>query len=146
MTKLITDVDMPQTKSHLFPSKLTKYEQIEKNFQISKSSWIARFEYGYIIYYQDDIKKILTDKRWHNAMAFYAGINDPNDNEESEYYSKRRANVLINMEGEPVYGSNLDVIESALLIAIFALGICNCFPPAMACIAPRAYEEPVPMA
>jgi hypothetical protein len=100
MTKLITDVEMPQTKSHLFPSKLTKYEQIEKNLQISKSSWIARFEYGYIIYYQDDIKKILTDKRWHNAMAFYAGINDPIDSEETEYYKKRRSNILINMEGD----------------------------------------------
>ena len=100
MTTLVTDVDMPQTKSHLFPSKLTKYQQIEKNLEISKNTWIARFEYGYVIYHQDDIRKILTDKRWHNAMAFYAGINEPNDNEEAEYYRKKRTNILINMEGD----------------------------------------------
>jgi cytochrome P450 len=100
MTKLITDVEMPQTKSHLFPSKLTKYQQIEKNLEISKNTWIARFEYGYVIYYQDDIKKILTDKRWHNAMAFYAGVNEPGDTEEAEYYRKRRANNLLNIEGD----------------------------------------------
>lgn len=100
MTTLVTELDMPKTKSNLFPSKLNKYEQIEKNLAISKNSWIASFEYGYVIYHQDDIRKILTDKRWHNAMAFYAGINEPNDNEEAEYYRKKRTNILINMEGD----------------------------------------------
>lgn len=100
MTTLVTELDMPKTKSNLFPSKLNKYEQIEKNLAISKNSWIASFEYGYVIYHQDDIRKILTDKRWHNAMAFYAGINEPSDNEEAEYYRKKRTNILINMEGD----------------------------------------------
>lgn len=100
MTIVVTDVDMPQTSSHLFPSKLTKYEQIEKNVEISKSSWIARFEYGYVIFYQDDIKKILVDKRWHNVMAFYAGISDPDDIEDSGHYTKRRGSNLLNAEGD----------------------------------------------
>ena len=100
MTTVVTDVDMPQTTSSLFPSKLTKYEQTEKNVEISKSSWIARFEYGYAIYHKDDIKKILADKRWHSAMAFYAGTSDPSDSEDSEYFKKKRGSSLLNAEGD----------------------------------------------
>jgi len=100
MTIKITDVDMPKTQAHMFPSDITKYEQVEKNLEISKSSWIASFDFGYAIYFQDDIRKILSDKRWHNALAFYAGLNTPENVEDANFYKKRRMNILINMEGD----------------------------------------------
>lgn len=100
MTTLVSDLDMPKTKTNLLPSDLTKYEQIQRNLEIAKQSWIASFDFGYAIYHQDDIRKILSDKRWHNALAFYAGINAPDDTEEDEYFRKRRSNILINMEGD----------------------------------------------
>ncbi len=100
MTTLVSDLDMPKTKSNILPSKLTKYEQVEKNLEKAKESWIASFDFGYSIYHHDDIKKMLADKRWHNALAFYAGINAPEDTENAEYYRKKRTNILINMEGD----------------------------------------------
>ena len=100
MTTLVTDLDMPKTQANILPSDLTKYEQVEKNLEIAKNSWIASFDFGYAIYHQDDLRKMLSDKRWHNALAFYAGINAPEDTDNSEYYRKKRTNILINMEGD----------------------------------------------
>lgn len=100
MTILVTDLDMPKTKTNLLPSNLTKYQQVEANLEIAKKNWIASFDFGYAIYHQEDIKRILADRRWHNALAFYAGINSPKDTEEDAYFRKRRSSILINMEGD----------------------------------------------
>jgi cytochrome P450 len=100
MTKIISEVEMPRTKTTLLPSDLTKYQQVEENLKIAKESWIASFGYGYVLYNQEDIRKILTDKRWHNALRFYAATNTTGDVVEDEYYKKRRSNILINLEGD----------------------------------------------
>jgi cytochrome P450 len=99
MTKLVSELDMPKTQSNILPSEFTKYQQVENNLNIAKNSWIASFGFGYTIYHQDDIRSMLSDKRWHNALAFYSGVNSPDNTEEDEYYRKRRSNILINMEG-----------------------------------------------
>lgn len=91
---------MPKTKANMLPSKLTKYEQVEQNLSIAKESWIASFGFGYVIYTQEDIRKMLLDKRWHNALVFYAGVSTTGDEKEDEYYKKRRGNILINLEGD----------------------------------------------
>ena len=42
----------------------------------------------------------MLDKRWHNALAFYAAVNTTDEPEMDEFYKKRRSNILINLEGD----------------------------------------------
>ena len=98
--KLISEIDMPTTKTNILASDLTKYQQVEENLKIGKESWIASFGFGYVLYHQEDIRKILLDKRWHNALVFYAAVNKTDEPEKDEYYKKRRTNILINLEGD----------------------------------------------
>jgi cytochrome P450 len=100
MPTIVSDLNLPFVHSNLYETNLTKYEQIDNNLKIAKDCWIASFGFGYVIYEQKHIKAILADKRWHNALAFYAGINSPDDTDESKYYKKRRSAILINLEGD----------------------------------------------
>ena len=55
--KLISEIDMPTTKTNILPSDLTKYQQVEENLEISKKSWIASFGFGYVLYNEEDIPR-----------------------------------------------------------------------------------------
>lgn len=96
----VNDLEMPTTQTNLFPTDITKYQQIENNLKIAKDSWIASFGFGFAIYHQEDIRKILTDKRWHNALSAFGDINIPDTDENAQHYRERRHKILINLEGD----------------------------------------------
>ena len=92
----VNDLNLPMVDTKFVPSERNTYQQVEHARNVAKETWIARTAYGFAIIRHDDIKKILSDRRWHNGLSLIINANPYTSDE----FKQRRMQALICLEGE----------------------------------------------
>jgi cytochrome P450 len=92
----VRELKLPYVHPKVFPTDMDMYEQLEMARKAAGEHWLATTNMSYIVLDHKHATAMLKDKRWHNALPYFADLN-PHLTDKAKEANRK---LIINLEGE----------------------------------------------